>query len=82
MDPVVATGSRAFVMKSDKIKLSRGSLSAKTSVNIETIRYYEGAANFYHAAIARRNVAIALAKKERWQDALAYAQAALGLKSH
>lgn len=28
-------------MKSDKIKLSRGSLSAKTNVNIETIRYYE-----------------------------------------
>ena len=28
-------------MKSDKIELSRGSLSTKTGVNIETIRYYE-----------------------------------------
>lgn len=28
-------------MKSDRIELSRGSLSAKTGVNIETIRYYE-----------------------------------------
>lgn len=41
MDPVVTTGSRAFVMKSDRFKLSRGSLSTKTGVNIETIRYYE-----------------------------------------
>jgi len=28
-------------MKSEKIELSRGSLSSKTGVNIETIRYYE-----------------------------------------
>jgi len=41
MGPVVTTGSRAFIMKSEKIELSRGSLSSKTGVNIETIRYYE-----------------------------------------
>jgi len=43
----------------------------------DAIRYDETAGNFYGAARTRRNVALALAQKERWEDAQAYAQAAL-----
>lgn len=43
----------------------------------EAIRYWEGAGNLYHAATARRNVAIALAQRGRLTDAREYALAAL-----
>jgi hypothetical protein len=43
----------------------------------ESIRYFERAGDVYHAAVARRNVALAFARAGRWQDALDYARAAL-----
>jgi len=43
----------------------------------EAIRYFEAAGDVYHAAVARRNVAIAFAQAGRLADALDYARAAL-----
>jgi len=43
----------------------------------EAIRYWEAAGSLYHAATARRNVALALAQAGRLADAREYAHAAL-----
>lgn len=43
----------------------------------ESIRYEESAGNLYGAAVSKRNLAATLARVGRFEDALAYAQAAL-----
>jgi tetratricopeptide (TPR) repeat protein len=43
----------------------------------EAIRYFEAAGDVYHAAVARRNVALTFARAGRFADALDYARAAL-----
>ena len=43
----------------------------------EGIRYFETAGDFYHAGVNRRNVALALAQRGRFDEAQLYARAAL-----